>query len=114
MSIQTDPKPHLASYTMGTGSFSWRVEQVGHGADNPHPSCAKVANVLELYLHLPSFPVCHGTYAVIMCHKIILISLSCLYSCESVSRAWVSFKCVAAEERLRMIDLEDHGLNIQC
>jgi hypothetical protein len=98
LSIQTGPNPHPASCTTVTGSLSWQVKQVGHEADHPHPSCAKVENGVELYLHIPSVPACHGTYTAIMCHKIILISLPCLCSRESVSCARMSFKCVAAEK----------------
>ena len=113
MSIQTGPKPHPPSCTLGTGSLSWGVMQVGHGADHPHPSCAKVANGMELYLYILSVraQACHGTYTVIMFRKIILTSLPCLYSFESVSHTWTSFSCVAAGETLRTTDPEDHSLN---
>jgi hypothetical protein len=53
--MQTDLKAHPASGTMGTGSFQG-VMWLGHSADHPHPSSAKVVNGFELYLCLPSVP----------------------------------------------------------
>jgi DNA-binding sugar fermentation-stimulating protein len=41
--VQIDPGTHLASYTMGTGSFPG-VKRPGRGADYPPPSSAEVEN----------------------------------------------------------------------
>jgi len=52
-------RPHLASYTMGTGSFPW-VKRPGRGVDHPQPSSAEVRERVELYLYSPyglSWPV---------------------------------------------------------
>jgi len=54
--VQTGPKVHPASYTMGSWSFQW-VRQLGHGTDQPTPSSAMVQERVELYLHSPSEPL---------------------------------------------------------
>ena len=42
--VQTGPGAHLASCTMGTGSFPGRKERLGHDADLSPPSSAVVMN----------------------------------------------------------------------
>jgi len=46
--IQTDPRAHPASYTVGTRSFPG-VKRLGRGVDHPPPSSAEVKE-RELYL----------------------------------------------------------------
>jgi len=58
-SVQTGPGAHLASYTMGTGSFPG-VKRPGRGVDHPPSSSAEVKERGELYLYSksgPSWPV---------------------------------------------------------
>ena len=56
--IQTGPEAHLASYTVGTGSFPG-VKRPGRGDDHPLSSSAEVKERVELYLHFPfTFTVC--------------------------------------------------------
>jgi hypothetical protein len=47
--VQTAPRVHPASYTMGTGSFPG-VKRPGRGVDHPAPSRAEVKETVELYL----------------------------------------------------------------
>jgi len=44
--VQTGPGAHLASYTMGTGSFP-EIKEPRHGIDHPPPSSAEVKNRIE-------------------------------------------------------------------
>ena len=46
--VQTGPRAHLGSYTMGTGSFS-EVKRLGRGADHPNPSGTEIKEIVELY-----------------------------------------------------------------
>ena len=46
---------HLASYTMGTGSFPG-VKRPGRGVDHPPPSSAEVKERVELYIYSPFGP----------------------------------------------------------
>jgi len=47
--VQTSPRAHPASHTMGTGSLP-QVKQSGHGISRPPPSGAEVKGVqLSLY-----------------------------------------------------------------
>jgi hypothetical protein len=58
-SVQTGPDAYPASCTMGTGSFRG-MQRPGRGVDHPPPSCTKVKERVELYLHSssgPSWPV---------------------------------------------------------
>ena len=48
--VQTGPKAHPASYTMGTGSFPG-VKRPGRGVDHPPPSNVEVEGRVELYLY---------------------------------------------------------------
>jgi hypothetical protein len=50
--VQTGPRAHPASYTMGPWSFSG-VKQPGRGIDHPSTSSAEVKERVELHLHLP-------------------------------------------------------------
>jgi len=52
-SVQTDTVAHLASYTVGTGSFPG-VKRLGRGADHPPPCSAEVKERVELYLYSTS------------------------------------------------------------
>jgi len=47
--LETDPRSHPASYTMGTGSFPG-VKRPGRGVDHPPPSSAEVKGRVELHL----------------------------------------------------------------
>jgi hypothetical protein len=47
--VQTGSEAHLASYTMGTGSFPV-VKRPGRGVDHPPPSSAEVKEKVKLYL----------------------------------------------------------------
>jgi hypothetical protein len=51
--VQTDPGVHLASLTMGTGSFPV-VNPPRSGVDQPPLSSAVVKERVELYLYSPS------------------------------------------------------------
>jgi len=53
--VQTGSEAHLASYTMGTGSFPG-VKRLGRGVELPTPSSAVVKERVELYLYFPSGP----------------------------------------------------------
>jgi len=53
--VQTGPGAHLASYTMGTGSFP-EVERPERGVDHPSQSRAEVKERVGLYLYSPSGP----------------------------------------------------------
>jgi hypothetical protein len=53
--VQTGPRAHPASCTMGTGSFQ-AVKLPGRGVDHPPPSSAEVKEKVELYLYSPSGP----------------------------------------------------------
>jgi hypothetical protein len=53
--VQTGPRAHPVSYTMGTGSFPW-VKRPGRGVDHQPPSRAEVKERVELYLYCPSGP----------------------------------------------------------
>jgi len=53
--LQTSPKAHPASYTMGTGSFPG-VKQLGRGLDHP-PYSTEVKERAELYLYSPVGPL---------------------------------------------------------
>jgi hypothetical protein len=49
--FQTSPGAHLASYTMGTGSFPG-VMWPGPGIDHSPPPSTKVKERVELYLYM--------------------------------------------------------------
>jgi hypothetical protein len=49
--VQTGPGAHLASHTMGAGSFPG-VKRSGRGVDHPPPSSAEIKERVE-----PSWPV---------------------------------------------------------
>jgi hypothetical protein len=51
--VQTGPAGHLASRTMGSGSFPG-VKRPGRGVDHPPTSSAEVKERVELYLYSPS------------------------------------------------------------
>ena len=53
--VQTSPRTHPASYTMGTGSFL-RVNRPKCGIDHPAPSSAEVKERIKLYHCPPSRP----------------------------------------------------------
>jgi len=53
--VQTGPRVHPASYTMGTGSLPG-VKWPGRGVDHPFPPSAEVKERVELYLYSPSGP----------------------------------------------------------
>ena len=53
--VQPGPGAHLASYTMGTGSFPG-AKRPERGVENPAPSSAEVQEGVELYLYSPSGP----------------------------------------------------------
>ena len=53
--VQTGPKAHPASYTMGTGSFLG-VKQPGRGFDHPPPSIAEAKERVGLYIYPTSVP----------------------------------------------------------
>ena len=53
--VQPAPGAHLASHTIGTGSFPG-VKRPGRGADHPPPSSAEVEGRVELYVCSPSGP----------------------------------------------------------
>jgi hypothetical protein len=55
--IQTDPGAHLASYTMGSGSVSPGIKQLGRGIDHPPPSSVEVKERVDVYLYSPSGPL---------------------------------------------------------
>jgi len=59
--FHTSPEAHPTSCTVGTGSFLG-VNWLGHSADHPPPSNARVANGFELNFCLPSLPAetCQG------------------------------------------------------
>ena len=50
--VQTGPRAHPASYTMGTGSFLG-AKRPGRGVDHAPTSSAEVKERLELYLYSP-------------------------------------------------------------
>jgi hypothetical protein len=54
-SVQTGSGAHLASYKMGTGSFSG-VKRPGRGVDHPPPSSAAVTERVDLKLYSPFGP----------------------------------------------------------
>jgi len=51
--VHTSPGAHPASYTIGTGSHSRGVKQLGRG-DHPPLSSVEVKERVELYLYSPS------------------------------------------------------------
>jgi len=53
--VQTGPEAHLASYTMGTGSFPG-VKRPGRGVDHTPPFSAEVKERVKLYFYSPSGP----------------------------------------------------------
>jgi hypothetical protein len=53
--VQTSPRAHPASYTMGNGSFPG-AKWPGRGVDHPLPPRAEVKERVELYLYSPSGP----------------------------------------------------------
>ena len=53
--VQTGPRAHPASYTMGTGLFPG-VKRPGLGANHPPSFSAKVKERVELYLQSPTMP----------------------------------------------------------
>ena len=53
--VQTGPRTHPASYTVGTGSFPG-IKRPGRGVDHPSPSSVEVKERVELYLYFPSGP----------------------------------------------------------
>ena len=71
--VQTGPEAHLASYTMGTGSFPG-VNRPGRGTDHPPPSKCRGHERIGLYLYSPSgpqWPVIGRTFTV-YCFKNVL------------------------------------------
>ena len=55
--VQTGSEAHLASYTMGTGSYTG-VKRPGPGVDHPpHPSSAEFEGRVYLYFYSPSGPL---------------------------------------------------------
>ena len=76
--VQTGPRAHPASYTMGTGSFPG-VKWPGRGVDHQPPSSAEVKERVELYLYSlsgPSLPVLGWTYLLTPCRRILLEKLT--------------------------------------
>jgi hypothetical protein len=55
--VQTGPGTHLASYSMGTGSFWPRLKRLGREANNLPPSSAEVSNGAATS---PPLPWAHG------------------------------------------------------
>jgi len=53
--VQTGPRAHPASSTMGTGFFLG-VKLPGRGFDHPPTSGAEVTERVELYIYSPSGP----------------------------------------------------------
>ena len=53
--VQTGPRAHPVSYTIGTGSFPG-VKRPRRGVDHLPPSNAGVKERVELYLYSPSGP----------------------------------------------------------
>jgi len=51
--VQTGPRVHPASYTIGTGSLPG-VKRPGRGVDHPLPSSAEIKERVELYLYSTS------------------------------------------------------------
>ena len=49
-SLPTGPRAHLASYTMGTGSFPG-VRRSGRGVDHPLSYSAEAKERVELYIY---------------------------------------------------------------
>jgi hypothetical protein len=54
--VQTDPRVHPASCTLGIGSFPG-VKRPGRGVGHPSTSSAGVKVKVELYLYFPSGPL---------------------------------------------------------
>jgi len=98
--VWTGPGAHLASYTVGAGSFLW-VKRPGCGIDHPPPSSAKVKGRVELYIYSLSrtFVACSRvsfTFTfTLKCHKLLWYKHKCtfLYTTPKVrhSRQW--FPC---------------------
>jgi hypothetical protein len=58
--VQTGSETQLASYPASTrGSFP-RVKRPGREHDHSPPSSAEVKEGVELHLHIPNTPSCHG------------------------------------------------------
>ena len=55
-SVQTGPRAHPASCTMGTRSFPG-VKRPGRGVEHPLPSGTEIKERVELYLYSPSGPL---------------------------------------------------------
>jgi len=51
--VQTGPRAHPASYTMGMGSFP-EIKRPGCGIDHPPPPSAEVKERIEPYLYTTS------------------------------------------------------------
>ena len=54
--VQTGPKAHSASFTVGTRSVFPGVKRSGRGINHPPPFSAEVKERVELYLYSPSGP----------------------------------------------------------
>jgi hypothetical protein len=52
--VQTDPKAHPASYTVGTAVPYQREKRTGRTVNHPPPSSAEVKERVDLYLYSPS------------------------------------------------------------
>ena len=64
--VQSGPRAHPASCTMGTASFP-EVKRPGRGADHPPPSKRRGHERVGLYLYSPSgpsWPVIGGTFII--------------------------------------------------
>ena len=53
--VQTVPRAHPASYTMGTRSLLG-VKELGHDVNHPLPSSAEVKERVDLFLYSPFGP----------------------------------------------------------
>ena len=54
-SVETDRETHLASYTMGTWSFSG-LRRLQRCVNHQRPSSAEVKESVKLYFYFPSAP----------------------------------------------------------
>ena len=81
--VQTGPGAHLASYTMGTGSFP-EVKRPGCGVDHAPPSSAEVKGRVELFLYSfgPSWPIIGWTLTLYSIHRLIYLMEKPCVLCE--------------------------------
>ena len=89
---QTCPGAHLASYTMGTGSFLG-VKQPGCGVDHPPPSRAEVKERVELYLYStsgPSWPVLGWTLPTVYVIAVNSTKFQYVWESNICCRIWVT------------------------